>query len=55
MGPLELLDPLLHDLLRQQRHRHLCSTKNNKNKKNLRDEIDDAASNKSNQLREEKS
>jgi hypothetical protein len=25
--PLELLDPLLHDLLRQQRHRHLCSTK----------------------------
>lgn len=25
VGPLELLDPLLHDLLRQQRHRHLCS------------------------------
>jgi hypothetical protein len=23
VGPLELLDPLLHDLLRQQRHRHL--------------------------------
>lgn len=24
LGPLELLDPLLHDLLRQQRHRHFC-------------------------------
>jgi len=23
VGPLELLDPLLHDLLRQQRHHHL--------------------------------
>jgi hypothetical protein len=23
VGPLELLDPLLHDFLRQQRHRHL--------------------------------
>ena len=23
VGPLELLHPLLHDLLRQQRHRHL--------------------------------
>ena len=31
VGPLELLDPLLHDLLRQQRHRHLCSSKHQTN------------------------